>query len=376
MNSTNSTNSTNSPNLTEAEIKSRDEFVERLLKSTKGVFDIFSIYLGDQLGFYQILSDSEPRTSIELASKTNANERYVREWLEQQTVAGILEVENPQGEPKSRRFRLPAPYAEVLAAKESLNYLPPLAQMLVAVTRPLPQLLNVYRSGEGIPYHDYGPDIVQGQAGINRTMFVKLIGTEWFPKIPDLHARLQQAPSAQIADIGCGAGWSSIGMARAYPNVRVEGFDTDSESIQLARDNAKEAGLNDRIQFHTQDASDPHLKGHYDLVVAFECLHDMSNPVDALITMRHLVNENGTVLIVDERVGDTFTPTGNDVEWMMYGWSVLHCLPVGMANQPSAATGTVMRKDTLRHYALEAGFRDIEMLPIENFFFRFYRLLP
>jgi hypothetical protein len=80
------------------------------------------------------------------------------------------------------------------------------------------------------------------------------------------------------------------------------------------------------------------------------------------------------VLVVDERVGDVFTPNGNEVEWMMYGWSVLHCLPVGMAEEPSAATGTVMRTDTLRQYAREAGFREVEVLPIENFFFRFYRL--
>ena len=77
---------------------------------------------------------------------------------------------------------------------------------------------------------------------------------------------------------------------------------------------------------------------------------------------------------MDERVGDTFTAKGNEVEWMMYGWSVLHCLPVGMAEEQSAATGTVMRTDTLHQYAIEAGYSDVEVLPIDNFFFRFYRL--
>ncbi|MGH2544283.1 MAG: SAM-dependent methyltransferase, partial [Ardenticatenaceae bacterium] len=113
-----------------------------------------------------------------------------------------------------------------------------------------------------------------------------------------------------------------------------------------------------------------------DLVTAFECVHDMSVPVGALRTMRRLAGERGAVLIMDERVGDTFTGTGDDVERMMYGWSVLHCLPVGMADQPSVGTGTVMRTDTLRRYAQEAGFRDVEVLPIENFFLRIYRLIP
>jgi hypothetical protein len=102
----------------------------------------------------------------------------------------------------------------------------------------------------------------------------------------------------------------------------------------------------------------------------------MSNPVGALQTMRRLLKERGSVLIVDERVGEAFTAKGNDVEWMMYGWSILHCLPVGMVDQPAAGTGTVMRADTLKQYAMEAGFTGFEILPIEHYFFRFYRLTP
>jgi 2-polyprenyl-3-methyl-5-hydroxy-6-metoxy-1,4-benzoquinol methylase len=177
-----------------------------------------------------------------------------------------------------------------------------------------------------------------------------------------------------VADIGCGAGWSCIGIAQAYPNIRVDGYDLDEASVELACANVRDAGLADRVKIELRDAGDPALAGQYDLVTAFECVHDMSDPVGALRSMGRLAGERGTVLIVDERVGDTFTPTGNDVEGMMYGWSVLHCLPVGMADHPSAATGTVMRTDTLRQYANAAGFREVEVLPIENFFFRFYRL--
>jgi 2-polyprenyl-3-methyl-5-hydroxy-6-metoxy-1,4-benzoquinol methylase len=158
--------------------------------------------------------------------------------------------------------------------------------------------------------------------------------------------------------------------------VRVDGFDLDEPSIERARANAKRNRLEDRAYFQVQDASDPALSGHYDLVTCFEALHDMNNPVGALQTMRRLVKENGTVLIVDERVSDTFTAKGNDVEWMMYGWSILHCLPVGMTDENAAGTGTVMRTDTLRQYAKDAGFSNVEVLPIEHFFFRFYRLTP
>lgn len=360
--------------LTNEQIAQRDTFVERLLQSTSGVFDIFTIYIGDRLGFYQTLADSGPLTSAELAGRTGTHERYVREWLEQQTVAGILEVEDETTEATARRFRISASHAEVLVERDSLNYLAPLAQLVVGAVHPLESLLEAYRTGGGVHFHDYGTDLREGQAGVNRAMFLQELGSKWLPAISDVHARLQTDPPARVADFGSGVGWSSIGIAQAYPKTQVDGYDLDEPSIELARVNAREAGVSDQATFHVHDAADPSLSGRYDLVTAFECIHDMSDPVGALRAMRNLAGDSGAVIIMDERVGDSFTAAGNDVEWMMYGWSVLHCLPVGMATQPSAGTGTVMRTDTLRSYALEAGFRDIEILPIENFFWRFYRL--
>jgi 2-polyprenyl-3-methyl-5-hydroxy-6-metoxy-1,4-benzoquinol methylase len=345
-----------------------------MLQSTAGTFDMFTIYLGERLGFYKTLAENSWLTSDELASHTGTYERYVREWLEQQTVVGVLEVENASSEAEARRFRLPAAHAEVLVERESLNYLAPLARLMAGVVHPLTSLLDAYRSGRGLPYDDYGPDMREGIAEMNRPMFLKLLGTEWLPTIPDVHARLLADPPARIADIGCGFGWSSIGMAQAYAKVQVDGYDLDETSIEIATANAQEADLSDRVTFDVRDASEPTLEGHYDLVTAFECIHDMADPVNALRTMLNLAGANGAVLVMDERVSDSFNPKGNEVEWLMYGFSVLHCLPAGMADQPSKATGTVMRTKTLHHYATEAGFCDVDILPIDNLFFRFYRL--
>jgi 2-polyprenyl-3-methyl-5-hydroxy-6-metoxy-1,4-benzoquinol methylase len=163
-------------------------------------------------------------------------------------------------------------------------------------------------------------------------------------------------------------------MARGYPKARVDGFDLDAPSIEQAQANAQRNGVFERVRFQALDAGDAELAGRYDLVTAFECVHDMSDPVGVLSTMRRLADEHGAVLVVDERVGETFTTKGNEVEWMMYGFSILHCLPVGMADATAVGTGTVMRAETLQHYATSAGFRGIEVLPVDNFFFRFYRL--
>lgn len=363
-----------SPMSPEAIAQERDAFIEHFLGYASGTFNMFSIYIGDRLGLYRALYENGEMSAGELAAVTNTHERYIREWLEQQTVAGILAVDDESREAGKRRYRLPPGHAEPLIECESLNYIAPMAQLLAGAVHPLPQVLEAYRTGEGVPYEAYGKDLREGQAAINYPAFWNLIGSEWLPSIPGVHARLLADPPARIADIGCGYGWSSIGMARSYPKVFVDGFDMDEPSIERAQQNAKRNKVDDRVRFEVRDASDPSLAGQYDLVTAFECVHDMSNPVEALGTMRRLAGKDGSVLIVDERVGDRFTAQGNDVEWMMYGWSILHCLPVGMTNGHQGGTGTVMRTGTLRRYADEAGFRNIEILPIENFFFRFYLL--
>ena len=353
----------------------RDVFIEKFLQSAVGTFSLFSIYIGDQLGLYRCLADEGALTSAELASRTGTHERYIREWLEQQTVTGILAVEE-NGSQETRRFHLPAGHVEPLVECSSLNYIVPLAQLLVGAVRPLPAVLNAYRNGGGVSFEEYGPDLREGQAALNYPAFWHQLPGEWLPSMADVHARLEADPPARVADLGCGYGWSSLGMARGYPKIHVDGFDLDAPSIERARENARRNRLEDRVHFQVRDASDASLAGQYDLVTVFEAVHDMNHPVEALRTMRRLANQDGTVLIVDERVGEAFTPETDDVERMMYGWSILHCLPAGMTAQNAAGTGTVMRADTLRGYARQAGFSKVDVLPIDNFFFRFYRLTP
>ena len=354
----------------------RDEFISRLMNDAVGAFNIFAVHIGDRLGYYRELSTEKGLTSTELAECTHTQERYAREWLEQQAAACVLEVVHGNSNATERRFRLPPGRSEALVDRDSLNYIAPLAQLIAGAVAPLDRLLQAYRDGGGVPFSEYGVHLREGQAGMNRAMFLKQLGDEWLPALPDLHARLESAATAYVADIGCGAGWSSIGIARRYPNVIVHGYDLDEASVELAQRNIEEAGLQERVKVYHRDAKDADILGRYDLAVAFECVHDMSNPVGVLSTMRSLVSERGSVMIMDERTLDAFQPCSETWEQILYGFSILHCLPVGMADQPSAATGTVMRASTLQRYAQEAGFSRFEVLPIDHFFFRFYRLEP
>jgi SAM-dependent methyltransferase len=351
----------------------RDELVQRLFGAAIGTLDVLTVHLGDRLGYYAALAASGPLTAGELAARTGTRERYAREWLEQQAATGILAA-GSEPDATRRRFTLPTGHAEALVDEDSLSYMAGMVRLVASVAGPLPAVLQAFRTGGGVPYAAFGPDTREGIAAMNRPMFVNQLGSEWLPAIPELHARLHADPPARVADFGCGTGWSSIAIARAYPKVQVEGIDLDGSSIERARANAMAAGLSARVSFSVRDAADPALAGRFDLVTAFETVHDMARPVEALRAMRGLLRAGGVVLVADERVGEAFSAPGDELERLNYGFSVLHCLPASLADSPSAATGTVMRPPTFRRYAAEAGFGDIQLLPIENDFWQFYRL--
>jgi SAM-dependent methyltransferase len=312
-------------------------------------------------------------TVTDLAQGSGIHPRYAREWLEQQTVAGLLEVEDAGAPAAERRYTISGAHAAVLCDRESLAYLTPFARMLAAAAAQMPRLLEAYRSGGGLGWSDYGELMRTAQAEANRPLFLKVLGSEWLPSLPDVDAALRDG--GKVADIGCGDGWSSIGIARAYPAVTVDGYDVDGDSIGAARDHAASYGLSERVRFTQVDAASVPTSGDYDLVAAFECIHDLPDPAGVLRAARRMVRPGGTVLVMDERVPDDFTGPGDPVEQLMYGISMLICLPDGLSHPHSVGTGTVMRRDTLRQYARDAGFDDVEVLPVEHEMFRFYRLV-
>jgi len=346
---------------------------ERFFTAALGMFDLLTLYIGDRLGLYRALAKHGPATSAELADRTGTQERYVREWLEQQAVTAILVVDDASASSESRRYSLPAEHAEVLTNENSINYEAHKGIDMVRAARPLPELVELFRTGGGLPPLPWEPE---GRAEFNRALFLNLLGKEWLPSIPEVHRRLQNDPPARVGDLGCGTGWSSIAIAQAYPKVAVDGFDLDPDVIAAAGENAVSAGVAHRVRFSVANVADLQSADGYDLVMILEALHDMSRPVDVLRTVRGLLVDRGSVLVADERVADTFAAPGDEFERFAYGWSVVSCLPSAMGDPQSAGTGAVMRPATLRRYALEAGFGDVEILPIEDHQWRFYRLLP
>ena len=350
-------------------------YAERLFTTGLAAFEAYTIALGRQLGLYDALAAQGPSTAPELAAAAGIDARYAREWLEQQATAGLLDVEGAtDADPDERRFSLSASAQECLIRPDSLASMGPLFDFVTSLGSVMPALQDAFRTGAGVPYADYAVHDVQGD--FNRPLFLNVLASEWLPSIPGLAERLS-APGASVAEIGCGEGWAAIGIAQAWPGVRVDGYDLDEASIAAARKHAADAGVADRVRFEVADVADTDSfdRAAHDLVFAFEMVHDLARPVQALGTMRRLGSADATYLVVDENAAEAFEPsTENPVERFLYAASVLHCLPAGTTEPDSAATGTVMRPDTMRRYASAAGFADVGVLPIEHDLFRVYRL--
>jgi SAM-dependent methyltransferase len=338
--------------------------------SSLGYFRILSMYVGLRLGLYEELRDGGGLNDAELAERAGIDERYAREWLEQQATNGLLEVD--AGSPP-HTFQLPARHAEVLLDQDSLSFAGSTIRQLAGLRDVVDHVVDAFRHGGGVPYEAFGEESSDGQGGANRPIFLTTLPNDWLPAIEPLHGRLTAGP-ARVLDIGCGHGWSSIAIAKTYPHARVDGFDRDLVSIERARLHATDMGVEDRVHFHAVDAST--IEGPADLAMAFECVHDMSDPVSVLGAARRALTDDGAMLVVDERTRDAFDGTPHDLESYFYGWSIFDCLPSGMASKPSAGTGTVMRPETLRGYAESAGFTRFEVLPIEHDAFRLYLLRP
>jgi SAM-dependent methyltransferase len=346
--------------------------MERLFGDLLGSLELATVHLGSQLGLYAALS--EPRTAAELAAGAGIDERYAQEWLEQQAIGGLVEVAEP-GDVRTRRYVTSPGQRLALVETESPVYATSMALLLGGVATALPRLPEAYRNGSGISFGEYGDDVRLGQGLFNRGAFLDQLVQEWVPAMPEVAQALARDGAAAL-DLGCGVGWSSIALAKAYPALTVLGVDNDDASIMDARTHAAEAGLQDRVRFEVNDADADLGEESYDVAFFFEALHDMAHPVEALVAARRSLRPGGQVVVMDERAEEEFAPEGSPIERLLAASSVLHCLPVGRSQPDSAATGALFRPRVLRRYADRAGYTGVEVAAIEHDLFRFYVLTP
>jgi SAM-dependent methyltransferase len=348
----------------------------RLFQAALATQEAFAAYLGYKLGLYQTLHDGGSATADQLARRAGVSHRYAREWLEQQAVSGVLAVDDASLPPERRAYRLPAGHERVLTASgDPLSQVSTALLPLGGVAGALPALLDAFRSGKGLPPEAFGDDWREGHGGINRAIYTHQLAGWLRGYAPELELALAGGP-ARVADVGCGAGWASIALARAYPLIRVVGVDVDPDVVAEADANAREAGVADRVTFRVADAAEPAPSGTgaCQLVCVFDALHEMARPVEVLSACRAMCAPDGAVLVLEAQVADEMVAPGNDFERFQYATSVLHCLPVGLSGDGAAGTGTVMRAPTVLAHARAAGLHRSQHYDLPDRFHRLYLL--
>ena len=277
-------------------------------------------------------------------------------------------------------------HAECLTNKDSPHYAAAATAFIPSLAGVLKEdkLFSAYKDGSGVDYSDYGEEVLEAISEGNRPMFIHELASQWLPKLPDIFKQLSEE-SCRVADIGCGQGFSTIEMARHFPKLNVYGYDLDSASIEKAKvniDSETDQDLKNRVRFICKAAHEIKFddEDKYILITLFECLHDMSNPVEILASLRQLLKPEGAILVADEKVPETLkemvpkfgTEENVFLGKLNYSFSALHCLPAVLAFQPSAGIGTAITASMVEKISNEAGFKCTVIH--ENDVFRFYRL--
>jgi hypothetical protein len=272
--------------LTDADESEVEEFAGNLFNACLATMELANVELGIRLGLYEALAGAGPVTATELASRADIAERYAREWLEQQAVAGVVEVDNTAKPAEERRFSLSNAHAHVLLDDDSEACMKPCAAVVPWVATAIEIMAEEFRRGTGAAFGLF--DLHDVQAAFTRPVFANHLIQNWLPALPEVQEKLDRGEPVLIAEVGCGEGLAAITIARAYANAEVHGYDLDDASITAARKIATDAGVADRVRFEVRDAADPMIEGDYDLVMAIEMIHDVPDPVGILRTMRKL----------------------------------------------------------------------------------------
>jgi SAM-dependent methyltransferase len=305
------------------------------------------VYIGQKLGLYKALAEAGPVTSSQLAEKTSTNERYVREWLVNQAASGYVDYDKETG-----RYSLAPEQAAALTDESSPFYVGGGFYVIKAMSNAVPRIEESFKNGGGLLWRDHDPDLFLGTERFFRPGYAAHLTTSWIPSLTGVEDKLKAG--GKVADVGCGYGASAIIMAQAYPNSLFWGFDNHPNSIETARERAKDAGVSDRVTFEVANASDFPNK-QYDMIAFFDCLHDMGDPVGACKRASEALAPDGTVLIVEPMAGNTVEENFNIIGRTFSGASTLCCTANSMA-LGGPALGAVATEDEIREKVLAGGF--------------------
>ena len=304
--------------------------------------------IGEKLGLYKAMAGAGPLTSAEVAERSGAAERYVREWLRNQAAGGYVTYDA-----QTDRYTLPNEHALALADEDSPFYILGVYDSITSLYADEDKIREAFRRGEGMGWHEHDHRLFRGTERFFRPGYRAHLVGEWIPALDGVQQKLENG--AKVADVGCGHGASTVIMAEAFPNSELFGFDYHAPSIERAHEAAKEAGVDDRITFATDAAKE--YPGHgYDLVCVFDCLHDMGDPVGASRHVLETLDSDGTWMIVEPFANDRVEENLNPVGRVFYGASTVICTPASLAQEVGLALGAQAGEARLTEVLKQGGF--------------------
>lgn len=323
-------------------------FMGNFVQDLGAVMHAATIVLGDQLGLYKALADG-PLTAEALARKAGTDARYTREWLASQAASGYV-----QFDPATEQFSMTEEQAFALATDDSPVFIPGAFQIAVAQFKAIPKMLDAFRTGTGLGWHEHDAALFHGTERFFRPGYAANLVSKWIPALDGVESRLKAG--ARVADVGCGHGASTIIMAQAYPESKFFGYDYHEPSIRYARQAAGRAGVSDRVQFEVAGAKQ-YPGTSYDFVAVFDCLHDMGDPVGAAAHVLRTLSPDGTWMIVEPFAHDRLEQNLNPVGRVFYSASAFICTPASRSQEVGMCLGAQAGETRIREVVTAAGFK-------------------
>ena len=327
------------------------QFIGRMLGDLGGALSVPMVRIGDRLGLYKALHADGPMTAPELAGKTQVAERYAREWLCHQTASGYLEYDADSG-----RFTLPPEQAMVFAESDSPVYLQGAFDLAAVMMENQALVEPAFRTGQGVGWGDQSQCLFCTVGRFFRPNYHNSLVQSWLPALDGVTAKLERG--ASVADVGCGHGFSTVIMAKAFPNSRFVGYDFHPGSIAQARLHAETHGVAANTRFEVARA-DEYPGNDLDLVTFFDCLHDMGDPVGAARHVRKTLKPDGRWMLVEPAAADRLEDNVNPVSRLFYAASTLICIPTSLDQPVGAALGAQAGLAKLSSAITDGGFSEV-----------------
>ncbi len=334
---------------TDVDAAAVEEFAAKLIETITGGLITCLIEIGRRTRLFE-LTAAGPATSAELAERGGLQERYVREWLAAMATAGIVEYDADNG-----RFWLPVEHAAVLTG-DTYDNLAPLAYLVSVITRQGDAVAKCFTDGGGVPWAAYVPEMHDVMDVLWQPMYRDILVQEILPLAPGLVEKLESG--TRVADIACGSGNGTLVMARRFPNSTFIGFDLDADAIAIARSRAGGLG---NVSFEVADAATLTSDRPFGAAFVFNSVHDQTRPLEVLSSIQSILESGGTFLMNEPRISSSLEDNiGNPVAPMTYGFSLLHCMTVSLA-EGGAGLGTGWGEQVARRLLADAGFGTVEV---------------